>query len=172
MMMIFQVEFIDKPFVLWHSPESCKLEEKSHEPRLGEMFETRCWTKKPFSSLTDTHRSCCRRARRRHNNGDREKQILCRARNPNPKELEHLNSLSLFLSLLTGEIPKPSFRAVRGSWQRSPKEGDLDLLPTGVFLEDLLIERSTCNLSFCSCQMVWWTRNHFTLLFQRVGKTI
>jgi hypothetical protein len=56
MMMIFQVEFIDKPFVLWHSPESCRLEEKSHEPRLGEMFETRCWTKNPlvlWSTLTE-----------------------------------------------------------------------------------------------------------------------
>ncbi len=48
MMMIFQVEFIDKPFVLWHSPESCRLEEKSHEPCLGEMFETRCWPKNPL----------------------------------------------------------------------------------------------------------------------------
>jgi hypothetical protein len=75
-MMIFQVEFIDKPFVLWHSPESCRLEEKSHEPRLGEMFETRCWPKKLFSALTDTHQSRCRRARRRHNNGDRETDFV------------------------------------------------------------------------------------------------
>jgi hypothetical protein len=48
MMMIFQVEFIDKPFVLWHSPESCGLEEKSHEPCLGKMFETRCWPENPL----------------------------------------------------------------------------------------------------------------------------
>ncbi len=171
--MIFQVEFIDKPFVLWHSPKSCRLEEKSHEPRLGEMFETRCWPKNPLV-LWPTLTEAVAEEQEEDTTMVIERQILCRAPNPNPKDLEHLNSpsFSLSLSLLKGEIPKPSFRAVRGSWQRSPKEGDPDLLPAGVFLKDLLIERSTCNLSFCSCQMVWWTRNHFTLLFQRVGKTI
>lgn len=251
MIIIFQVEFIDKPFVLWHSPESCRLEEKSHEPCLGEMFETRCWPINPlllWPTLTE--------AVAEDTTMVIERQILCTAPNPNPKELEHLNSLSV--SIRTGEIPKPSFRAVRGSGQRSPKEGDPDLLAAGVFLEVLLIERSTCcialsslfrtlvnadvwmvfkisesidfrigclqkdwmgdvwyqlvsilsvlafvcndfvldpgrswtcgfflwslsfilgllvhlNLSLCSCQMVWWTRNHFTLLFERVGKTI
>ncbi len=147
--MIFQVEFIDKPFVLWHSPESCKLEEKSHEPHLGEMFETRCWTKNPLV-LWPTLTEAVVEEQEEDTTMVIERNRFCAERETLIRRSLNTWTLSLSFSLLTGEIPKPSFRAVRGSWQRSLKEGDPDLLSIGVFLEDLLIERSTCCISLSS----------------------
>ncbi len=120
------------------------------------MFETRCWTKNPLV-LWPTLTEAVAEEQKEDTTMVIERNRFCAECKTLIRRSLNTWSLSLFLclfflslSFLTGEISKPSFRVVRGSWQRSLKEGNPDLLLAGMFLEDLLIERSTCCISLSS----------------------